>query len=92
MGSSSALRVLVRGSLLSLLCLVVGGFLLIMTDVAAYILLGTGVILLVAVPFVAALRGAERQFHPDHKVEGRTFVIDLFRSMPHRRGRGGPSP
>jgi uncharacterized protein (DUF58 family) len=76
---------LIRGLLLGLLCLVVGGLLLIVSHVAAYVLLGAGVILLVLVPGAAAVTGAQRQFHPDHKVEGRTFVIDLWRSIPHAR-------
>lgn len=83
--SSSAVRLLIRGSLLGLLCLVVGGLLLIVNDVAAYALLGVGVILLVLAPTAAAVKGAEQQFHPDHKVEGRTFVIDLWRSIPSPR-------
>lgn len=84
-GSRCAVRLLIRGSLLGLLCLAIGGLLLIANHVAAYVLLGAGVILLVLAPGAAAVRGAQRQFHPDHKVEGRTFVIDLWRSIPHAR-------
>jgi hypothetical protein len=94
--SSSAVRLLIGGSSLGLLCLVIGGLLLIVTDVAAYVLLGVGLTLLVLMPGVAAVEGARQQFHPDHKVEGRTFVTDLWRSAQsagvHRRhgqsGRG----
>lgn len=85
MRSSSAIRLLIRGSLLALACLAIGGLLLIVNDVAAYVLLGAGMILLVLVPSAAAAKGAEEEFHPDHKVEGRTFVIDLWRSIPHAR-------
>ena len=59
--------------------------LLIVNHVAAYVLIGAGVILLVLVPGAAAVKGAQRQFHPDHKVEGRSFVIDLWPSIPHAR-------
>lgn len=95
-GSSPASRLLTRGLLLAVLCLVIGGLLLIFNRVVAYVLLAAGVFLLMLVPTVAAVRGAQQQFHPDHKVEGRTFVIDLWRSIPHagahrRRDRSGPT-
>ena len=80
-----ARQLLIRGSLLSLACLAIGGFLLLVNDVAAYVLFGAGVVLLGLVPSAAAVKGAEKQFHPDHKVEGRTFAIDLWRSIPHAR-------
>jgi hypothetical protein len=93
MGANAASRVLIRGLLLGVLCLIVGGLLLVVNHVAAYVLLGAGVTLLVLVPGAAAVTGAQRQFHPDHKVEGRTFVADLWRSIPHARAdrQSGPS-
>lgn len=95
MGSGVARRLLIRGLLLAVLCSMVGGLLLIFNHVVAYVLLGAGVILLVLLPTVAAVIGAQHQFRPDHKVEGRTFVIDVWRSIPHagahrRRDQAGP--
>jgi hypothetical protein len=70
---------------LGVFCLVIGGLLLIVNRVAGCVLLGLGVIVLVLIPAAAAVKGSERQFHPDHKVEGRTFVTDLWRSTPMKR-------
>jgi len=94
--SSAASQPLIRGLLLGVLCLVIGGLLLIFNHVAAYVVLGAGVIVLVLVPGAAAVKGAKREFHPDHRVDGRTFVIDLQRSIPHaragrRRDQSGPT-
>jgi hypothetical protein len=86
--SSSAIQLLIRGSLLGLSCLVIGALLLIVTDTAADVLLEIGAILLVLLPIAAAVKGAEQQFHPDRKVEGRTFVSDLWRSVPSQRAPG----
>jgi hypothetical protein len=66
---------------------VIGGLLLLVNQTAGVALLAFGGCLLVIMPFVAAIKGAESHFHPDHKVEGRTFVIDLWRSTAARADR-----
>ena len=90
MTRGAPLRLLERGLLLRLLCLVIGALLLLVSKIAAYVVLCIGAVLLVLAPFTAAGRGADRQFHPDHKVEGRTFLVDLFQGVRH--GRPGQEP
>lgn len=85
MRGRSLTRLLVWLALAGLAVVAVGAILLTVSVSAAVVLLVLGAGLVFLSPLVAAVRGAEMQFHPDHRVEGRTFLIDLFRSTDRRR-------
>jgi hypothetical protein len=95
-GSESAACLLAKVAGTGVVLIALGGVLVWLLTPLAWVLVLAGALLLFGGPMIVAARASGALHEQDHKVEGRTFVIDLFRSIKqpnaaHGDRQGDPS-